>query len=319
MLLRKITASFLVILFVVLALPNFLIYGLSRTYLNVDFYKRADVVSELHDFTLDRTVEGLRSKSDFFSGYFTPAELREQIASVFTTAIFAEITSDFAGQIEEYKQNPNMQMVLSLRILRDNLLTVANNLAYIIYQKLPACPDAAMPLDEMMVPQCAPPGMPYEEVVRPLTGNFEATIYNQIPEELGSFEQAVPLKALVNVEKYREITFVFLVFILALIALTIYSKISTIIGYVSAAFGLAGAVGYLFGSLLITSVGSMQMEVGDAAVKDFILRMLDFLVAEVQKLSLIFLIVGAALMVIRYVLRQTVDRKAVTVENESDG
>lgn len=319
MLLRKITASLLVILFVVMALPNFLIYGLSRTYLSVDFYRRADVVGQIHDFTLDRTVGVLQSESDFFSGYFSPAELRENVAKVFTQAIFQEILDDFATQIEQYKKDPNLKLVLSVRVLRDNLLTVGNNLAYLVYQKLPACPDDAMPVDANMVPQCVPENMPYDEAIRPLTENFEAAIYNQIPEELTSFEQAVPLKALVNVEKYREITFVFLVFILALIALTVYGRISTIIAYVSTAFILGGGVGYLFGSLLVAAVSRLQGgEMDDQTVRDFIVRMLDFLVKEIEKLSLIFIIVGVALLIIRYVLRHTIDRKSVAAEREEN-
>lgn len=317
MFLRKITASFLVILFVVLALPNFLIYGLSRTYLNTDFYRRDDVVQGVYEFTLDKTVEVLQEGSPFFQGYFTGPELKTKIADVFSKAIFSQTLADFANQIDQYKKDQYKPMVVSLRVLRENLLTVGNNLAYIIYQKLPTCSEDSFVLAGSEVPECVPQGVPYEQVVRPLTDNFENTVYNEIPEELSNIDKAVPLKVLINVESYRNMTFIVLVLILAMIALVLYSKISTTLAYIASSFFLAGGVGYVFATAITSTIGSLQGEVGDPQLKEFIVFLLGFLISEIQKLSIIFVIVGIALFVIRFVLKHTVDQK--TLREQSFG
>ena len=317
MLLRKITASFLVILFVVLALPNFLIYGLSRTYLNTDFYRRDDVIQGVYDFTLIKTVDVLRDKSNFFQGYFTADELSVKISEVFTKAIFANTMVDFADQIDQYKKDQTIPLVISLRPLRENLLTVGNNLAYLIYQKLPACSEDDFVLKRGEPPVCVPSAVAYEDVVKPLTDNFKTTIYNDIPEELSNIDKAIPLQTLINVESYRDISFMFLVVILGMIALVLYTKISTILTYIVSGFLLGGGVGYAFATAIISTIGSMQGEVSDPKTQQFIAFLLSFLVNEIQKLSIIFVIVGFALLVIRFVLKRTVDQKTIREQSFS--
>lgn len=317
MLLRKITASFLVVVFVVLALPNFLIYGLSRTYLNTDFYRRADVIQGAYEFTLDKTVGVLQTESEFFKGYFTAEDLKKQVSEVFSLAIFSGTLADFANQIDLYKKDQTKPLVISLRVLRENLLTVGNNLAYLIYQKLPTCSESDVVLSANQVPECIPPEVPYETVVRPLTENFENAVYNQIPEELSNIDKAVPLKALINMENYRDLSFIFLVGLLAMLALILYSKISTTLAYIASGFLLGGGVGYAFATAIISTVGNFRGEVSDPEIQKFIVFMLGFLIDEIQKLSIIFMIVGVALFVIRYVLKHTVDQK--TLREQSFG
>ncbi len=315
MLLRKITASFLVILFVVLAIPNFLIYGLSRSYLNTDFYRRDDVVQGVYAFSLDKTVEALRAESDFFAGYFEKEELREELEKVFTKGVFSKTLNDFASQIESYKKDTSQPLVISLRSLRENLLTVGNNLAYMVYQKLPTCSDDLTLSFSNGVPECVPTQIPYEDVVRPITDSFESTIYEEIPEELGNIEQAVPIEMLVNVEGYRDILFVVLVVLLLLMAAILYTKISSILAYVATSFFLSGVVGYGFSFALDSSITSVQAEIADPRTHEFLIFLLGFLITEIQRLSIIFAIVGIALYVIRFVLGRTMDDRKEIIKN----
>jgi len=316
MVLRKITASFLVILFIVLAMPNFLVYGISRTYLNTDFYRRDDLVQGVYDFSLDKTVALLQEKSDFFKGYFTTADLRDQVEKVFTKKIFSETLNNFAGQIDNYKNDTSKPLTLSLQTLRANLLTVGNNLAYAIYQKLPTCSDAdLLKLSAQKIPECVPKNVPYDEVMRPITDNFEATVYNDVPEELSNFDKAVPLKELVNVESYRNMSFLVLIGLMALVVLTIYGRISTILAYIATGFFVSGIVGYGFSYALISSLTSYQGQLTDARTQEFLVFMLGFLIAEVQRLSIMFAVVGLALFLIRFVLKRTVEVNKNVVQN----
>lgn len=315
MLLRRITASFLVILFVVLAIPNFLIYGLSRTYLNTDFYRRDDVVQGVYEYALDKTVDALREGSDFFSGYFTPKELRTELENVFTKSVFSKTLADFADQIDEYKKDTSKTLVVSLRVLRENLLTVGNNLAYMVYQKLPSCSSDLTLSFSGGVPECVPSQVPYETVVAPITDSFEAAIYEEIPEELGNIEQAVPIEMLVKVEGYRDISFIVLVVLLLLMALVLYTRVSSIIAYIATSFLLSGVTGYGFSFALDSSIQGVQAEITDPRTHRFLLFLLEFLVNEIQRLSIIFVIVGIALYVIRFVLGRTVDHKKEILQN----
>jgi hypothetical protein len=316
MLLRKIGASLLVMLFVLLSLPNFLIYGLSRTYLNTDFYRREDLNKGVYNYVLDQTVTVLRNESEMFKGYFDREELRVQIEKVFTVQIFSETLADFANQLDVYKKNTDKPLVISLKTFRENLLTVGNNLAYLIYQNLPTCSDAellSLIAAKNTAPECVPKNLPYDQVIQPINDNFENTIYNQIPEELSNIDQAIPIKALVGIENYKNFSFILLVIVLALIGLIIYGKTSTIVAYISSAFLLGGGLGYAFSYVLINLPSIANMQFSEEATLDFFQFILNFLTVEIQRLSMMFVGVGAMLLLIRFVLKRTVENKPNTI------
>ncbi len=317
MVLRKIAASFLVIIFVVLSVPIFLIYGVSRTYLNPEFYRRDELVQGVYDFALDKTVSVLQSNSEYFNGYFDPGELKTQIQGVFTRAVFSSTLNDFADQIEVYKKDPGKPIVLSLRNLRSNLLTVANNLTYLLYQKLPTCSEAGMAFDfTEKEPSCVPQNVPYEDVMQAVSSDFEDTIYNEVPEELGNIDKAVPLQMMVKIESYRNLSFLMLLALLALIVMVIYGKTSTIVAYIASGFFLGGAVGYGFSFALKSTLSSIQGDLADPRSQEFLLFLLNFLISEVQRLSILFLVVGVALYLIKFVLKRTVEENGRRI-NES--
>jgi|GEM_PF-6014331 len=316
MLLRKIGASLLVMLFVLLSLPNFLIYGLSKTYLSTDFYRGEDLNKGVYNYVLDQTVTVLRNESEMFKGYFDRGELRAQIEKVFTAKIFSDTLGDFANQLDDYKKNSDKSLVISLKTFRENLLTVGNNLAYLIYQNLPTCSDAELLTlisAKNAAPECVPKSLPYDQVVKPINDNFENTIYNQIPEELSNIDQAVPIKALVEIENYKNFSFILLVVVLALIGLIIYGKTSTIVAYISAAFLLGGGLGYAFSYMLINLPSITNMQFSDESSLEFFQFILNFLIVEIQRLSMMFVVVGAMLLLIRFVLKRTVETKSNTI------
>ncbi len=316
MMLRKIFGSLLVVLFVILAIPNFLIYGLSRTYLDTDFYRSEEVIKGSYDFVVDKTVEVLREDSEMFKGYFQPAELKTKIEQVFTEKIFSAILVNFADQIDQLQQNSDQSMTISLKVLRENLLTVANNLTYQIYQNLPTCSDADLvkAVNSNQAPQCVPKNLPYDQVVKPINDNFEAAIYNQIPEELSNLDSAVPVKVLIDIEKYKQWSFLSLVIVLSLIVLVVYGKTSSIVAYIGNGFFLGGIAGVIFSYALELQISSNVAEqISDPRIVQFLILVLGFLLAEVQKMSLMFVAVGVILWIIRFILKRTVEAKPTTI------
>lgn len=312
MILRKIIASFLVILFVLLSIPNFLIYALSRSYLNTDFYRREDVISGTYDFVVDKTVSVLRSNSEMFKGYFQSDELKTQIDKVFTKQIFGSVLADFANQIDLYKQNSGKPMTLSLKVLRTNLLTVSNNLVYQIYQNLPTCSNEELvnAIYHNQAPQCVPKSMPYDQVVKPIKDNFENSIYNVVPEELSNVDQAVPIKVLVNIEQYKTWSFLILVILMGLLVLVVYGKTSSIVAYIGNGFLFGGVLGYVFAyGLGIEVTGLAAAQIKEARTMEFLKFLMNFSLVEIQKMALMFVGVGVLLWVIRFILKRTVEAK----------
>ncbi len=309
MIIRRILASFLVFLFVIVSIPNFFIYSISRSYLDTDFYKREDLRSGVYDFVVDKTVSILQDNSEMMKGYFSPAELKIQIEKVFTEKVFTGILDDFAVQLDKYKQNTGSSVVLSLRVLRDNLLTVSNNLAYIVYQNLPSCASDAEPMKMggKKAPSCVDRSVSYEDVVRPIISDFETTIYNNIPEEMANFDKVIPLQALVQAENLRNISFLILLVILVLIVLVIFSSTSVIVAYIGNGFFLSGLVGYAVGSSLMMGLGGLKEQLEDVRSQQFLYFLFNFLTEEIKRLSLLFLLVGVALIMIKFVLNRTIE------------
>ncbi len=309
MVLRKIAAFFLMMVFVTASVAHFFLYALDRTYLNVDFYQREDVVNVSYDFVVDQTVKVLRSESDMLQAYFDREELTGQMKKVFTVKIFSTMLKDFATQFDEYKTDTSKPLVVSLRLLRENLLTLSNNLVYQIYQELPVCTAeqiAELVADESLIPKCVPENMPYDKVVRPINRAFEDVIYSQIPEELSNIDEAGPVRIFVEIGHYRYLSFLVLIAVLALLALVVYGKISTLLAYLAAAFVQAGGIGYF----MTWTLSLFDITSGDERTGVFIKSMLGFLLAEIQKLSILFVGVGVLLLVIRFILRNTIESKS---------
>ncbi|MGL5830766.1 MAG: hypothetical protein ACRCZE_01310, partial [Candidatus Altimarinota bacterium] len=192
MFLRKTLAGFMVILFIIVSLGAFTVYALSRTVFEPTFYSEK-IVDGSYDLVVNTSTKQLLNNSQEIKGYFTEGELKGEIEGVFTKKIFAEIMADFAEVLEEVKAAPNENAKLSLVVLRESLLTVVNNLIYKIYQELPACADGSLGgVSDDGIPECVPEGVGYDVLVGPLLSNFEAGVYQGIPEELNEVNKIVP-------------------------------------------------------------------------------------------------------------------------------
>jgi hypothetical protein len=71
---------------------------------------------------------------------------------------------------------------------------------------------------------------------------------------------------------------------------------------------LSGIVGYVIGSSFGIGLDKLKEQIMDARAQEFLVALLNFVAEEMKRLSLLFLLVGAALFIIRFVLKRTVDR-----------
>lgn len=303
-------AGLLTIIFIGVSLAAFTIYALSRTVFEPTFYSEK-IVDGSYDLVVNTSTTQLLNNSEELKGYFTESELKNEIERVFTKKIFGEIMADFADILEQVKESPNENAKLSLVVLRESLLTVVNNLIYRIYQELPACADGnAGGFNNDGIPQCVPEGVGYDQLVGPLLNNFEAGVYRGIPEELNEVNRIVPGQVLQNVELAKNVIFISLLIVLALMALLLYQPISLIVGFIAWAFLLSGALGLLMSTQASTLVKAIRWDIDESAkveVMKYFEYLFNFVFLEIQKISLIFAIFGLALLLIYFVLKRTVD------------
>src|SRR5690606_20864361 len=161
-------------------------------------------------------------------------------------------------------------------------------------QKLPACANGSLGgLSEDGIPECVPDGVGYDVLVGPLLGNFETGVYQGIPEELNEVNRIIPGEVLQNIDLAKNVIFVVLLVIMALMALVLYQPISLIVGFIGWSFLLSGALGLLFSTQSKALTGAIQWDV-DPSVKEEVMKYFDYLFnfvfLEIQKIALIFAI-----------------------------
>ncbi len=314
MFIRKILGFILVLAFVLLTIPNFILYGVSRTYLNEEFYQRDEIVSKSYDFVINKTVNILRKNSSMFSGYFSEDILRNEVKNVYTKEIFSETLFNFVDQLIAIKNGKSNTIKIDLNSLKQNLLTVANILTYRIYQELPTCSDSGLSdvLSSIEPPQCIIANIPYDRMIRPISENFNATVYNNIPDELSGLEGLIPVGFLVKIDFYKNLLFIFLIVIIALIALTVSDKLTIIVSFISQGFLFGGILGVIFSTLMFSQLGFViNAQIGDEITMKLFEFLIGFLQDEIQRMSILFILVGMILWLIKFILNRTIENKVV--------
>ena len=99
MVIRKIFGYFLVFLFILVSLPAFLTYSLSKTFLNPAFYSDS-VIGVFYDFALNVTTKNLYQKDPTLRRHFQENELLKEIQASFPVGQFHKIMADFGQQLE---------------------------------------------------------------------------------------------------------------------------------------------------------------------------------------------------------------------------
>ena len=318
---RRVLAGLLIFLFIVVSLPTFLFFGISNSFLRPSFYG-GQVADVTYNFMLDETAKNLLARDAIIASFFNESDLKSEMVTVFPSSLFTGIFTDFFTQISALKTNPDMPVTVSLKVFRESLLTFANNLSFKLFQKLPICISGQIPEEDMRgLPTCVPAGAEYNQIVAPFTQRFDATIYSVVPEQI-QVDLSAPmgqsgLTPALMLKWFMYAKYIFygtLLALLVLIALLVYSPFSLVVKYEGIAFAFSGIAGYLL-SLCISFIPDLMITdvniagAGSADLHQFLQYMVSFISVESQKVALIFLALGAMLILLRLFLRRQYNDK----------
>jgi len=282
----------------------FLLYGLYQTYLSPDFYTQ-NLDENTYDYVVRISTEEILMRDVQIQKFFTATDLRREIGDVFTYNVFKITVQNFSEQLKLLRGEQITMLTFPLKTFRDSLVTVAQNLAYKAYQRLPVCDNTSMEIfDENGIPKCKNASIAYELVVDPLTEKFELAINRVLPEEIQvdlaakNGQKLSWLEVLKITETVKNICYILLFVFVALIAIVIRKPFALIVKYEAIAFILSGILGYVlsFGGDFFKRV---LMGNGNPLIAEFGIYLVNFPVVQIQRLALIFVVLGFALAVLR--------------------
>jgi len=312
---RRALAGFFIFIFVIMSLPTFLYFGLSNSLLRASFYE-GPVVDQAYNFVLKVTAANLIKTDEVIADFFTETDLKTEMMTVFPAGLFKEMVKDFFSQVEKLAENPERPLTISMKSFRESLLTFANNLSYRLFQSLPMCRGGQMPEEDARgLPTCVPEGVEYNLVAAPFAKQFETSVYAAVPEQVqidlnaAQGQSGVTFAGIFDwfmLTKY--VLYGSLLALLVIIAILIYSPFSLIAKYEGIAFVLSGIAGYLLSLGLSLMPKYILADVNMPDFKEDVLQMTQYIVtyvvAESQKIALIFLSLGAVLILVRIFLVQ---------------
>lgn len=333
MVLRRIIASFFVFMFVIVALPTFLVYGISKSFFSGAFYK-GPILETTYPYLIEVSASHLYNADKIISKYFDEKTIKTEIEKVLTPEIFRTVTNQFGNQIENLKKRPDEPRIIDLRVIRQSLLTVTHNLAYRLFENIPICVSQQLPeINTEGIPTCIlAKSIDFASLSGPLSQQFEKSIYGFFPEQL-----QIDLRSIngENTSFYYLFTYIdsiktyllgILIVIMAIIALILYQPISLMLYYEAIALILAGFGGIIAGvglealSPLLTQnfnntvVTHWLKEKADENIatistiqqgfSHFINDLFSFIIGDIQKIALVFIILGIILFFIHFLLKR---------------
>lgn len=307
---RRAFAGFFISLFVVFALPAFLFFGFSNTVGKASFYD-GPVIDQAYNLLVRMTAVNLIKTDPVIAKYFNETDLKTAIMDVFPMELFKNMAAEFAGQLERLKEDPSRPLVISLKMFREGLLTFANDLSYKLFQALPVCRGGEIPAEDTQgLPTCVPEGVEYNIVAAPFAKQFETSVYAAVPEQVqmdlnaamgrNGFTMAAVVDAIL-MAKY--VLYGILLALLVIIALLVYGPFSLIAKYEGIAFVLSGVSGYLLSAGLSRMPDYLLASMDIPDFKEDIMQLarytVSYITAECQKIALVFLALGAVLILVR--------------------
>ncbi len=310
--LRKSVAGLLVSIFFTFSILSFIVFAFNNTFLKKSFYTES--LNEIgYEYTVMSSAEILYKNDAFLSRYFTKTDLKREIEKVFSLQIFNMMMVEFADQIDDLKKNDSGKISVSLKLFRESLLTLSHNLAYEVFLSIPKCSNDEIPAEGINnLPTCIISGVNFDLISSSVNVRLDKSIYESIPEQiqfdLSNKKQLEsgfsPFLILHNIDVIWMGLYLGLILIIILIALTIYRPFYSIVSYVGVAFLMSGTIGYIlsFGfeeipRIIISTLNNIDTRSPETT--NLFNTILNIFSGEVQKISLIFLGVGALLIVIR--------------------
>lgn len=327
---RKIFASLLVFVFVLVALPTFFVFALGRTFLEPQFYGEG-VVSPTYQLLLNAVADNVYTKNPIIQKYFKEEDIRKVVAETVPLELFRSSMKDFANDLEQIKTQPDHPLTFDLKPYRPNLEKVAQRLAIHLFQALPACKSNELPeFNEDGIATCVPGGTNYDVVAGPLSKQFETGVLNSLPDtvdlSLARDENGSTFTyVLSSVENVKFYGIAALMVLIVLIAFVLYRPFTIIIRYEGIAFLFSGFLGFLMSVTLgeipvwfVQNYSEKNVAVvkalgGDLVLVKYFQQIFSSFTAELQKISFVFLALGAVLLFVYFFFLRN-EKKELTEE-----
>lgn len=322
MIIRRIIAAFFVFLFIAISLPTFLVYALSKTYFSPSFYT-GPVVDGSYDFFVNAVSTHIYQADPTLQGHFKLVDVKKEVQNVFKIDILRKLTGDFGQEMASLKEKPDVPVAISLKVFQDSLLTVTHNLAYKLFQSLPVCKVDELPeVNSEGIPTCVPKGLDYANISAPISKQFEKTVYAFLPQQVQIDLSSAKSKnqafyyMFLWIDRLKIYLLFALIALVFFVALIIYYPISLMLRFESVAFIVSGILGFLSSFLLQSGISVIFSSYKDGGSNIFqafgnsddfgryLEYVFSFLTTEIRKISFIFLILGAFLFFIQFVLKR---------------
>ncbi len=318
---RKIFGYFLVFLFIIVSLPAFLTYGLSKTFLNPDFYS-GSVVAVFYDFAVNVATRNIYQQEPTLRRHFQEAELLQEIKNTFPVSQFQKIMDDFGVRLKELKNEPEKTLTFSLKPFRTSLIAVAQRMSSKLFSVLPECqPDELPQFNEEGLATCVPKGIDPNLVSGPVAKQFEKAVYDTVPDQVDlSFSKTdsnISIGLLLQwIDIIKTTLFGVMLTLIILIVFVVYKPFSAIIRFEGKAFLGSGLEGFLLS--LVTSEAPkwvfsvfqarrdalIQALGRDETVLKFSEYLFSFFIIEIQRVSMVFIGLGAFLLFLYFYLKK---------------
>ncbi len=256
--LRKAIAALLVFIFALVALPTLFLRSIASTYLNPDFYE-GKVIDQTYEYTVDFISDEVSKEKDV-KNYFAKEDIDEMIRKYLPASFMQDLVKDFTAQLNGINEGRKDDViVISLAPIKDNMGSVANDIAVKIVENIQPCV-AGEDEDPKMEyvdgkPVCIPVGFDTQAVVQNVKHEIEKELNNIIPGEFtlelaSKNDGQATLKQIFSFVDYLQVILpLFLLVFLLLMALFIYAPYSLISKFTGAALFLGGVFGLVASQL----------------------------------------------------------------------
>ncbi len=326
--LRRIVASFLIFLFVVVALPTFFVFGLNRTFLDPNFYGET-VVSPAYEVLMNAVAHNIYAKDPVIQKHFKEEDIRKVVVETVPLDLFKVSMKGFSNDLEQVKARPEHPLTFDLKPYRSSLVKISQRLAIHLFQALPQCKSNELPeFTEEGIATCVPGGTNYEVVAGPLSKQFETGVLNALPDTVDlslARDQSGSMFTFVlsSADKVRFYGIGALMVLIVLIAFVLYKPFTTIVRYEGVAFLFSGFLGFLMslglGEVPVwlvqmyasKNVGVVKSLGGELVLVKYFQQIFSQFTGEIQKISFVFLALGAVLLFIYFFFLRVDAKKPV--------
>ncbi len=314
---RRIIASFLVFLFVIVALPTFVVYGLDKTFFDSSFYVN-NVTEPAYELLVNAVAFNIYSKNPLVQKYFQQDDVHKIVAESISLDLFKTSMQDFASDFDAIKTQPNHPLSFNLKPYQASLEKIGQRMAMNIFQALPQCKGNELPqFNEDGIATCVPGGTNYDVVSAPLAQQFQTGVSAALPDtvdlSLARDQNGSTITYILNsAEQFKFYGIAALMVFIVVIAFAIYRPFNLIVRYEGIAFLFSGFLGFLM------SIGLMQVPFwlvqtyaeknggiiktlgGPLVLAQSFQKIFSVFTGEVQKISFVFLGLGAVLLFIYF-------------------